>query len=493
MGSADICLVKPGSQKQLYGELSSFDLTAMEPPMWAALLAAVLQREGFTVALMDAEVEEWSYKQTAEKIAESKPLLAAIMVSGSNPSASTMNMTGSGAILRELKLVAPQIKTILAGIHPSALPGLTLRQEEVEFVCQGEGIHTFPLLLRRLKSGRKDFAIEGLWHKDGDLIVSHGRAPLVEDLDRLPMPAWDLLPMGKYRAHNWHCFEHLSERRPYAAIYTSLGCPFRCSFCCINALFGKSGIRYRSPELVVREVDHLVRTYGIKNFKILDEMFAMKESRVVELCDLLAERAYDLNIWAYARVNTVTRPMLRKMKRAGIKWLAYGFESADKRVLKDVSKGFKVETVRSVVQMTRDEGISICGNYMFGLPEDDLASMQRTLDMAMEINAEWANFQSTMGFPGSKLYEDAVKEKKPLPDAWQGYSQYGYETLPLPTKYLSGPEVLAFRDRAFLRYFTNPRYLQMVTGKFGGEVGDHIKRMCSHGITRKHVPDRAGT
>jgi len=490
MGSVDVCLIKPGSQKQLYGELSSFDLTAIEPPMWGALLAAVLQRKGFTVALMDSEVERWSYKQTAEKIAESMPLLAAIMVSGTNPSASTMNMTGAGAILRELKAIEPEIKTLLAGLHPSALPERTLKEEQVDFVCQGEGAHTFPRLLRTLKSGKMDYVIEGLWYKDGDRIISNPPAPLVDDLDQLPMPAWDLLPMGKYRAHNWHCFEHLHDRQPYAVIYTSLGCPFRCSFCCINAVFGKPGIRYRSPRLVVQEVDHLVRTYGIKNFKILDEMFALKESHVAKLCDLLIERDYDLNIWAYARVNTVNRRMLRKMRRAGIKWLAYGFESADKRVLKDVSKGFEPEMVQSVVQMTRDEGIYICGNYMFGLPQDDLKSMQQTLDRAIEINSEWANFQSTMAYPGSKLYESAVKENIPLPDTWQGYSQYGRDTLPLATRYLSGSEVLAFRDRAFANYFTNSRYLEMAARKFGAVIADHVKEMCSHRLEREYVPPK---
>ena len=91
----------------------------------------------------------------------------------------------------------------------------------------------------------------------------------MRSLDEIPMPAWDLLPMEKYRAHNWHCFDHIEERQPYAVLYTSLGCPFDCSFCCINALFGKHMIRYRSLDKVIAELDFLVNTYGIKNIKII--------------------------------------------------------------------------------------------------------------------------------------------------------------------------------------------------------------------------------
>jgi radical SAM superfamily enzyme YgiQ (UPF0313 family) len=134
------------------------------------------------------------------------------------------------------------------------------------------------------------------------------------------MPAWDLFPLAKYRAHNWHCFDRIQARQPYAVIHTSLGCPFRCSFCCINSLFGKAGLRYRSPERVVEEIDYLVKNHNLRNIKIIDEMFVLKESHVVRLCDLIIERKYDLNIWAYARVNTVNERMLRKMKQAGIRW-----------------------------------------------------------------------------------------------------------------------------------------------------------------------------
>jgi radical SAM superfamily enzyme YgiQ (UPF0313 family) len=487
MSGVDIVLVKPGSQRQLYGELSAFNLTGIEPPLWGALLAACFRAEGFSVVLYDAEVENWDYQTTAGRIAEDRPLLAAIVVSGTNPTASTMNMTGAREILLRLKERAPDIKTALTGLHPSALPDRTMREEPVDFVIEGEGIRTLPALLRILKSRESDYQIGGLWHRAGGRIVSNPRAPLVADLDALPMPAWDLLPMDRYRAHTWHCFDNLRARSPYGVISTSLGCPFRCSFCCINALFGKPGIRYRSPERVIEEIDLLVKRFGIRNIKIMDELFVLDKSRVARLCELLIARGYDLNMWAYARTDTVDREILSKMRSAGIRWVCYGFESANQRVLKGVHK--QQHRIWQAVEMTYGADINMLANFMFGLPDDDYDTMQETLEMAKEINAEYANFYCVMAQPGSALYEEALRKGWPLPETWEGYSHLGYETLPLPTKTLIGPQVLEFRDRAFRDYFSSPRYLEKIRRRFGEEIETFIREMLARKPKRKHLPE----
>lgn len=177
MKTTDIVLVKPGNQKAVYGELSSFNFTAIEPPLWGALLAAYMRDAGYSVEVFDAEIENWSYEETAQRIQEVKPLLAAVIVSGHNPSASTMNMTGAGKILRHLKERAPAIKTLLGGLHPSAVPERTLREEEADFLCQGEGFYTLPQLLMALKAEKEDFAIAGLWYKNEGRIISNPLAP----------------------------------------------------------------------------------------------------------------------------------------------------------------------------------------------------------------------------------------------------------------------------------------------------------------------------
>ncbi len=485
--TTDIILVKPGSQKQIYGDLSGFALTGIEQPLWAALLAARLRQLGFRVALLDAEAEGLSHADTARAMAEADALLACVVVSGTNPSASTMNMPGAEQILKEFTLLVPQTPTLIMGLHPSALPERTLAESGARFVCVGEGLHTVPVLLSALKAGAEDFPIPGLLYAKDGRVARNPAAPVFENLDELPAPAWDLLPMERYRAHNWHCFGRISERQPYAVVYTSLGCPYACSFCCINTFYGRRGIRYRSLESVLAEIDLLVERWRSRNIKKLDELFALDEERVERFCDLLIGRGHDLNIWAYARVNTVTERMLAKMRAAGIRWLAYGFESASERVLKDVSKGYRLDQVAEVVGWTRKHGIHICANYIFGLPEDDYDSMNQTLHFMIDMNAEWANIYSTMAYPGSRLYDDAVRQGLPLPETWLGYSQYSAECLPLPTKYLSGGQVLAFRDYAFEAYFRNPRYLSMIARTFGRETADHILEMSGHRLHRKHA------
>jgi radical SAM superfamily enzyme YgiQ (UPF0313 family) len=134
----------------------------------------------------------------------------------------------------------------------------------------------------------------------------------------------------------------------------------------------------------------------------------------------------------------------------------------------------------------------VIGNYIFGLPEDDLQSMQATLDLALELNCEFANFYSAMAYPGSQLYNLAVKEGWPLPEKWSGYSQHSYDALPLPTKYLSGPEVLRFRDHAFNAYFNNARYLGMIADNFGVETAQHLKRMTGYKLERKFLGTPTG-
>jgi len=485
----DLIIVNPGSRAQVYGSLGS-SLPGIEPPIWAALTAAFARERGYSVSIIDAEAENLSPEETAARAALNGPMLVNIMVQGANPSASsTPKMTAAGEIARALREKAPDVKIAFSGLHPSALPERTLQEEAADYVCQGEGFQTIVSLLDALKSDAApgSLQIPGLWYRQNQKILSNPPAPLV-NTDELPMAAWDLLPMDRYRAHNWHCFARINERQPYAVIYTSLGCPFHCTYCNIHALYnGKPGIRFRSAEKVVEEIDLLVKTYQVKNIKILDELFAINEDRVAKICDLIIRGGYDLNMWAYARVDTVSGEMLAKMKRAGINWVAYGFESASSDVRQGVTKRFDQEKINRAVAMTQEAGINIIGNFIFGLPDDSLETMQQTLKMAQDFNFEYVNFYTAMAYPGSQLYLDSVREGVRLPETWHGYGQYAAETLPLPTRHLSAAEVLRFRDKAFREYFSSPRYLQIIEEKFGRDVVSHVKGMLRKKIVRKYA------
>ena len=150
----------------------------------------------------------------------------------------------------------------------------------------------------------------------------------------------------------------------------------------------------------------------------------------------------------------------------------------------DVDKGFDQEVIFRTLEKVRAADVNVIGNYIFGLPEDDLESMESTLNLALELNCEFANFYSAMAYPGSQLYNLAVKENWRLPEKWSGYSQHAVDTLPLPTKYLSGADVLRFRDEAFQVYYSSRRYLDVIKRKFGADTENALKEMASHKLRR---------
>ena len=319
---------------------------------------------------------------------------------------------------------------------------------------------------------------------------------MFEDLDsELPGQSWSLLNMKKYRAHNWHVFGRLQNKNRYASLQTSLGCPFKCSFCCINAPFERNMIRCWSPKHVIKEIIHLTENYNIFDIKIPDEMFVLSPKQVIGICDEIISNGLGdkLNFWAYARIDTLQNDkMLKKMYKAGIKWLAIGVESSSDHVRDGVTKGkFSNIDIKNIIKKVRDIGFNVGANYIFGLPDDDLSSMRKTLDLALEINSEWANFYSAMAYPGSQLYQLAKKNKWVLPDdengpGWIGYSQHSYHTLPLRTDKIKASEVLDFRDSAFNEYFKSANYHSLIRKKFGNETLKEIHSMNEHIIKRKH-------
>lgn len=492
----DVVLINPSSRTQVYQSLGT-KLAAVENPVWAGLMATFCRRRGLSVTLIDGEAEGLVAAEVAERVADLKPALAAVVVYGHQPSASTQVMTAAGQVVTAIRDESPAQRILLLGGHAAALPERTLREEDADFVATGEGLYTLVELCEALKRVNPDFsAVSGLCYRDGTGDVRRtAERPLLRDLDsQMPGVAWDLLPMKQYRAHNWHCLNG-RERQPYASIYTTVGCPYHCSFCCIQAPF-KSGeqaagmsatsnsYRFWSPDRVVEEIDTLVNTYGVRNIKIADEMFVLNRRHVLGICERLIARRYDLNIWAYTRVDTIKDGMLPLLREAGFTWLAVGIESGADNVRAGVDKAIRQDDIVRVVEEVRREGINVIGNYIFGLPEDDHDTMRATLRLAQDLNCEFANFYSAMAYPGSPLYELAVRQGVPLPAQWTGYSQHSRDSLPLPTRHIPAREVLRFRDQAFLTYYTSARYLDMIAGRFGPDAVRQVKDMCGYQLQR---------
>ncbi len=508
MNRLDLVLINPGNRAEIYQSLGSSGISAVELPVWMGLLANYMLTKGYAVHIIDANADELTPAKVAQEVVEINPTLTAVIVYGHNPSASTQVMPSAGRFCKAIKDLAPDKKVLMLGGHVSALPERTLREESVDYVCTGEGPVTLSDLVMCLKtSGPTELSkVRGLMYKENNEIVTNPHAPNIVNLDQeIPGMPWHMLPMDKYMTFNWHALGY-PARKPAAAIYTTLGCPYRCEFCCIQAPFKKgekalgikpniNSYRYWSPEFIVKQVKLLVENYGIKHLKFADEMYFLNARHNNAISEgLIHEGLGDwLNIWAYARVDTVkNNKMVDLAIRSGIHWLCLGIESASEKIRNDIDKSYKQDEIFKSVEKARQAGIYIAANYIFGLPEDTVETIEQTLKLAMELNTEWFNVYSAMAYPGSELYHRAVHENWHLPDSWIGYSQHSYETLPLSTKYLTGGQVLTLRDQAHIKYFSNPNYLNMLEKKFGPLAVKNIHEMLSNKLVRKHaeaVPD----
>lgn len=248
MNQLDLLLVNPGGRQQTYQNLAS-ELSAIEPPVWAGLMATFVRKRGYSVEILDANAEALSPEEVARTVDVRNPRLVGIVVYGQNPNASTQTMPAASATCTAIKQSQPERKVIMLGGHVAALPERTLQEEACDYVSDGEGLWTLVDLLE----GRAVSECRGLgyWAASqdfgGDEVVITQSPPLVTDLDgELSTVAWDLLPMGKYRCHNWQSWCNKDGKRsPYAAIYTSLGCPFKClrGDTKINTINGKVPIK----------------------------------------------------------------------------------------------------------------------------------------------------------------------------------------------------------------------------------------------------------
>ena len=504
MKTLDLLVIHPNSGST-YQDLRN-DLTAVEPPLWTRLIAGYALDHGYTVEIIDAEADNLAAWEIAQLVYEKKPRLTAVVVFGHQPSASTQMMPGALKILESIDFLHPMI---LIGGHVSALPEQSLRESCASFVCKGEGPETVVRLLQELKTTPPDVClaletIPGLvWRKykslnmadpawgEFDVVVN----PMAPNIDpaKLTGNVWHLLPMDKYRAHNWQTFPTGISRQHYASVYTSLSCPFTCQFCCIAAPFGESGgYRLRAPAVVVEEILFLFSYYGVRTFKIIDEMFVLNAKHVREICEgIIALGIGDhINIWAYARVDTVKAGMLDLMRRAGIRWLALGIEAGSKAVRDKARKGLKSESIASIVQKIKDADICVLGNFIFGLPGDTQETMRETLDLAKELQCEFANFYAAQAYPGSQLYADAVASGAALPTSWSGYSQHSRGSTPLANENLTSADILAFRDKAFHEYFSHEPYLDMIEGRFGKDTRTYIELMEGHRLERDLLKQR---
>ena len=243
----------------------------------------------------------------------------------------------------------------------------------------------------------------------------------------------------------------------------------------------------RNPVDVVAEIKILHGAYGVRTFKITDEMFLLNKQHYSAICDGLIDSGISdhLNIWAYARVDTVDPTRLGRLRKAGFRWLALGIESGSAYVRDGANKKLHSQDIARTVRSIQDQDINVIGNFIFGLPDDDLQTMDETLALAIECMPDFANFYSCMAYPGSALYREAVAAGAALPETWGGYSQHSYNCRPLDTKHIDGATVLEFRDQAFQRFYRLGSYRHHIRRKFGDAAVNHIDAMRARNLPRR--------
>jgi anaerobic magnesium-protoporphyrin IX monomethyl ester cyclase len=503
----DILFVHSNASVKIYQGLAESH-AAIEPPIWAAMLANSARSHGYDAQILDAEAERIDYIETAKRINDYKARIVCFVVYGQQPSASSQNMEGACLTASQFKEIDPESFVVFVGAHIAALPSETMYLHSyIDAVCQNEGVYTLRDLLA-VANLKDEFILErvsGLVFRnfqnqviinDPSIIVSSKN--LENDL---PGMAWDLLPpLSKYRTAGWHSWSNNSEKEPFAALYTSLGCPYRCSFCMINIInrtdqgadisaADSNKFRHWSPEFIIKQFDYFA-LQGVKNVKIADELFVLKPRHFMKICEMIKERGYNFNIWAYSRVDTCKPEYLDALYSAGVRWLGLGIENPDEVLRKEAHKdGFVDVKIKDVISRIESAGIGVGANYIFGLPNDTLQTMQNTLDFAIENSTDMANFYSAMAYPGSPLYLEAKRGGIELPSNYTGYSQHSYDSLNMSNDNLSSAQILEFRDMAWSKYHTNPKYVNQLEKKFGIAAKKELEKTTAVTLKRKLLGD----
>ena len=508
----DVLFINPSSGKQVYQALAN-KYSAISTPYWLLLIAESTRSAGYEVSILDLLAERIQKDKTVERINKLNPRLICFVVYGENVNSGTTQMSGAIEYSEYISKYTSKSKIAFIGSYVQALPIKAMQDESsIDFVFTNEGIYALQELLKTDLDNLSQLKyVKGICYRDSGHIKMNPPEIIVPqeriDLD-MPGYAWDLLPFKErpldlYRSPLWHAGYNHSDRSPYAAFYTSLGCRFQCNFCMINLInrdddlevgiaSNYNKMRYWSPEWVIRQFDKLV-SWEVKTIRISDEMFLLNPKYYKAICNLLISRGYGekLNLWSYSRVDTVAKDEnLRLLKEAGFKWLCLGIESANKTVRLEASKGnFENVNIKDVVERVHNSQIEVIANYLFGLPEDNMKTMQETLDLSIDLNTSAWNGYPVIPLPGSKIYRDLLYSGHNLPKSYEDYSFHSYNTMPIPTKFLKPSEVLRFRDLAFVEYHSNKKFLKRVKKIFGTDAVQNINKMLDIKLKRKILGD----
>jgi anaerobic magnesium-protoporphyrin IX monomethyl ester cyclase len=405
--------------------------TRTSPHLGLAYLGAVSQQRGDIVRVYDADVETTPLR---DFVLEFRPDIAGI--TANTPQVKQAWRTA--ATIRE----TADIPVVLGGPHVSVesenLDFESLRQPGIDIVVRGEGEATWIEICNRLEEWKRDQedqstgnlfspahrvweSVLGISYRtsDGNL-QRNPEAPPIRDLDGLPWPAYDLFKMDRYTSLQ-PATDAVEGARSFS-LMTSRGCPYRCTYCSQSVMPVRW--RARSPENVLAEWRHLVRERGAQEIGVLDDSANIQMKRLERLSDLLIAEQLHHVPWIFVngiRANLATEAFLARLKAAGLKRLAFGVETGDPDILVSIEKRTDHDTIRQAFRNAKAVGLETIGFFIIGLPGDSRASMQRTIDFAIELDPLIANFSMMTPYPGTKVYEMVKSEGRLLIHDWEDY------------------------------------------------------------------------
>lgn len=378
------------------------------PPLGISWLAAILRQNGFPeVNLIDAVINKYSNEDILEILNNQQPDLVGL-------SFGTQNRFQAFELARLIKEKLPKIHLTVGGPHPTLTADDILRHLPfVDSVVRGEGEYTLLELARTLEGSLNFESVKGLSFKNqnGKIVHNLSREP-ISDLDILPWPARDLLPLEKYQQKI-----PLSDK-VCTSILSSRGCPYNCVYCSTSEQWGHK-IRHRSPKNVVGEIEHLLKTYELDGIGFFDDVLTMDKSRVIAICKEILDRNLQVSWWCEARANTIDEEMVDWMKRAGCEHISMAIESGSDRILKNIKKAITVEQGVKAIKTIKAAGIKLKIFFMHSLPGETYQDIKKTVFLSRYVKHELGVEETTQGitiiYPGTNL-EKLAKQSGILPE-----------------------------------------------------------------------------
>lgn len=439
----DILFVNPPvSQEERYG--IKFKAGGQTLQTGLAVLAAITREKGYTTAILDATALELSYDEAVAKIIEIDPRYVGI-------TAVTISIFNAVEIIRRLRAKNFTRKIFLGGPHITAAPEETFKRfPEIEIGAIGEGDVTILELIEACDNNHDLSAVKGLiFRRNGEPVITAPREPFM-DLDSLPMPAWDLFPnIAEY----YYPPAHTVKRLPATVLITSRGCPGLCTYC-DNKVFGRR-LRCYSADYVIRMIRHLQKEYGMREIQFRDDNFLVFRERLKDLCNRIINEKIDV-VWSCAgRVDMIDRETLDLMKKAGCWQIWYGVESGSQKVLDTIKKNTSPEKIRKAITMTKAAGISPCGFFMIGMPNEAEEDIRMTIDLLLELPLDEFHMTHLTPLPGSEIHATACQYGE-FEDNWKKMSNWS--TIFVPHG-LSKERLTYYSNLAFKKFYFRPRII----------------------------------